>query len=137
MNATTGKLAAWLATPIGPITFGQHLYDGGSRVAAHVGKVAVVINPKAKDGKPYGFAEHDEHGEIGGIWFNVDKSMSDYDGSFMVALDTAAAIEALGYGVDRDGVSDETNAKADAAGGYLALAKSLGRDVEILTIEGR
>ena len=123
-------LAAWFAYPIGRGTFGGSCYDKGYRIAAKVGSTAVVIDPL----KRYGFAEHDRAGELGGLWFEIDKSTSDYDGVFSLSLECAAAIEALGYTIEESQVLDSVGALAQAAGGFLALAKAQGLEVTIVDL---
>lgn len=119
-------LNVWLSQPIGGETWGNHLHTNGYRNAARVGRTAVVINPS----KPYGFGEHDEHGELGGLWFNALRVLTDYDGVFSLHLEYAAAIELLGYTISEHCTSDNLEAEAKKAGGYLALAKLRGLSME-------
>lgn len=63
-----------------------------------VGKWYVAISPS----KCYGYFEHDEEGEGGGLWFDGDKRLIDYDGVFMLPHDVAAAIRQAGYIVPTD-----------------------------------
>jgi hypothetical protein len=132
-NATQTRepLASWLAYPIGASgTYGQHLYKIGYRIAAKVGRVKIAINPA----KPYGFGDCDERGELGGLWFNASREMTDYDGVFSLGLEYAAAVEAAGFGIMEHATSDELAAEARNAGGFLALAKTRGHAVEVLPI---
>ena len=129
----TGKaptLQEWLDTPIGEQTYGQCLYGRGYRIAAKVGKVSVVVDPS----KPYGFGEHDESGELGGLWFEATGELRDYDGVFDLSLDYAAAIEALGYSLCEYATDDDLAAQAKAMGGYVPLARSKGREVTTATL---
>lgn len=127
-------LADWLNTPIGPDDrYGLTLYDKGYRLAARVGRTMVVINPS----KPYGFGEHLEHGELGGLWFNAEKALRDYDGVFQMSLEYAAAVELLGYTVTEYCTTDEIEAKAKAAGGYVKLAVQRGLTAETIEIQPR
>lgn len=126
-NAPTfTPLVAWLSIAIGDKTFGNTMYEKGYRIAARVGNTAVVINPK----KPYGFGEHNQSGELGGLWFDADRELIDYDGVFDLHLEYAAAIELLGYKIGEYCTSDELAAKAKEAGGYVALAKLRGISME-------
>lgn len=127
-------LAQWLGRTVGEQGYGQHLHGRGYRVAAKVGKTAVVIDPA----KPYGFSEHDDIGyigELGGLWFDAEKRLQDYDGVFSLSLECAAAIEALGYTLTECCVDEAIEQKARKVGGFLALAKSRGLAVELVTLE--
>lgn len=48
----------------------------------------------------YGYIEDDRNGNGGGLWFDANKTLIDYDGVFALPNKVIAAIEALGYNVD-------------------------------------
>jgi hypothetical protein len=50
-------------------------------------------------GAQYGFFEHDDYGEGGGLWFE-DNSLRDYDGVYELPKDVIEGIEALGFNAD-------------------------------------
>lgn len=64
---------------------------------AQVGKFDVQIDPVAM----YGFFEHEDLGDEcgGGLWFDTDKELLDYDGVFELNADVKTAITNLGYSV--------------------------------------
>jgi len=74
---------------------------------ARVGKWRVVISPSMK----YGYFEHDDEGEGGGLWFQ-GRELVDQDGLPCLPNDAAKAIRKLGYKVDADYLCDPTPKKA-------------------------
>lgn len=50
-----------------------------------------------------GWFEHYKHGDEqgGGLWFNSDKELTDYDGISSLPLEVVEAIRGLGYKVDQ------------------------------------
>jgi hypothetical protein len=63
--------------------------------SAKVGKWEVHYDPAAH----YGYFEHDEAGEGGGLWFEGSK-LVDFDGVFVLPKDVVKAIQQLGLGFD-------------------------------------
>jgi hypothetical protein len=61
----------------------------------HVGKFEVQIDPVAR----YGYFEHEELGDEygGGLWFDTDKELLDYDGVYDLPKSVKTAIANLGY----------------------------------------
>lgn len=68
---------------------------------ARVGKWLVVISPSMK----YGYFEHDDYGEGGGLWFS-GRELVDQDGLECLPNDAAKAIRKLGYKVSPDYLCD-------------------------------
>jgi hypothetical protein len=60
-----------------------------------VGKWSVEIDSQ----KQYGFFEHDDYGEGGGLWF-VDSMLVDYDGVYELPNNVIKGIEDLGFNAD-------------------------------------
>jgi hypothetical protein len=60
-----------------------------------VGKWSVEIDSE----KQYGFFEHDDYGEGGGLWF-VDSMLVDYDGVYELPENVIKGIEDLGFNAD-------------------------------------
>ena len=60
-----------------------------------VGKWSVEIDSD----KQYGFFEHDDYGEGGGLWF-VDSMLVDYDGVYELPENVIKGIEDLGFNAD-------------------------------------
>lgn len=67
-------------------------------ISATVGKIEVGIMRSENRG----YIEHEIHGEQGGLWFNSDKELIDYDGVCQLSKNTIAAIRQLGYIVTPD-----------------------------------
>lgn len=68
-----------------------------------VGKFEVQIDPVAM----YGYFEHEELGDEcgGGLWFDTDKELLDYDGVYDLPKKVREAITNLGYSVkDMEGL---------------------------------
>jgi hypothetical protein len=65
-------------------------------LTAKEGKWEVKVSPTTN----YGYYEHDVYGEGGGLWFETDKSLRDYDGRSCLPRDVAKALIGLGYNVD-------------------------------------
>lgn len=65
---------------------------------------------KVDTGARYGFYEHDDQGEGGGLWFEVDAeksngrnlSLTDYDGRAVLPRGVADALREAGFVVDED-----------------------------------
>ena len=62
-------------------------------ITATVGKWVVCISPTTN----YGYTEHGDSGEGGGLWFDDDKTLTDYDGVAELAPRVITAIESMGY----------------------------------------
>lgn len=64
---------------------------------ATVGHYEVQIDPQAM----YGYFEHDIYGDErgGGLWFDTDKELLDYDGMCDLPKSVRQAITELGYSV--------------------------------------
>jgi|688.fasta_scaffold993446_2 hypothetical protein len=60
-----------------------------------VGKWSVDIDSE----RQYGFFEHDDYGEGGGLWF-VDNMLVDYDGVYELPDNVIKGIEDLGFNAD-------------------------------------
>jgi hypothetical protein len=60
-----------------------------------VGKWSVDIDSE----RQYGFFEHDDYGEGGGLWF-VDSMLVDYDGVYELPDNVIKGIEDLGFNAD-------------------------------------
>jgi hypothetical protein len=60
-----------------------------------VGKWSVEID----SARQYGFFEHDDYGEGGGLWF-VDSMLVDYDGVYELPTNVIKGIEDLGFNAD-------------------------------------
>lgn len=75
-----------------------------------VGKFTIEVDEASR----YGYFEHDEYGEGGGLWFGFahDENgeltsdtrlhLEDYDGVSMLPKDVASGLEQLGYVVGED-----------------------------------
>jgi len=63
-----------------------------------VGKWEVNIDPEAM----YGYFEHDDFGEGGGLWFNEAKELVDYDGVMILPKNVEQAIHEAGYKLEDD-----------------------------------
>ncbi len=104
------------------------VFPQGYTKVAQVSDVVVCLNPA----RSYGFGESTIVGELGGLWFaDCPRELYDYDGVTSLSLAYAAAIEALGYAIPSGCVSSGLHKDAQKAGGYVALAKSIGLDVEV------
>lgn len=62
------------------------------------GEYEVVIYPE----RNYEYFEHVRLGDMksGGLWFNKDKELFEFDGAYFLPLDVAKSIIALGYKCD-------------------------------------
>jgi hypothetical protein len=60
-----------------------------------VGKWSIDIDSE----RQYGFFEHDDYGEGGGLWF-VDNMLVDYDGVYELPDNVIKGIEDLGFNAD-------------------------------------
>lgn len=56
----------------------------------------VFISPTTS----YGYYEHEELGEGGGLWFEGSE-LVDFDGRYFVPKNVALCIEKMGYSIDR------------------------------------
>jgi hypothetical protein len=64
------------------------------------GKVEVTITPSTRLGVAYvGYMEHDTRGELGGLWFDELKILTDYDGVSQLSMSIIKAIQAAGFRV--------------------------------------
>lgn len=54
----------------------------------------------------YGYFESDKTGNGGGLWFDQNKTLIDYDGVFELSLSVIQAIESLGYNADYEKEED-------------------------------
>jgi hypothetical protein len=54
------------------------------------------------DGRLRGWFEHNELGDEcgGGLWFEADGTLYDYDGVYMIPLEVLAALKAEGFNVE-------------------------------------
>lgn len=68
-----------------------YLFDRVSKV----GKWTVQIDTNEQ----YGFFEHDDYGEGGGLWL-VDNALEDFDGVFELPSEVIEAIENCGFNAD-------------------------------------
>lgn len=68
-----------------------------------VGKWEVGIDSK----KQYGYFEHDDYGEGGGLWF-ANNSLYDFDGCSILPANVKSAIEQCGFVVE-DSFTGEEN----------------------------
>jgi hypothetical protein len=65
-------------------------------LTAKEGKWEVKVSPTTH----YGYYEHDDFGEGGGLWFN-GIALVDYDGRACLPRDVAVALKRMGYTVDQ------------------------------------
>ena len=54
------------------------------------------------DDRKNGWFEHNEHGDEcgGGLWFEDDGTLYDYDGVYVIPLEVLGALKAEGFNVD-------------------------------------
>lgn len=85
------------AAPITAAALGIDTKKHNYTLRATEGKWEVVVSPTTK----YGYFEHSVHGEGGGLWFDKDKRVEDYDGVGILPKDVVKALRSLGYIVPR------------------------------------
>lgn len=68
-------------------------------VTLREGKWEVKVSPTTG----YGYFEHDDYGEGGGLWFEDQAgtlSLADFDGRMVLPKDVGTALRGAGYNVD-------------------------------------
>lgn len=65
-------------------------------LTAKEGKWEVKVSPTTN----YGYYEHDDFGEGGGLWFDAGTDLIDFDGRYVLPRNVAKALITLGYTVD-------------------------------------